>query len=67
MDLEKPIHLDCTLRDGGYYNSWDFSEELINEYLSAMEAIKVDYVELGFEALTTLGLKEPAPIQPMIF
>ena len=21
--------LDCTLRDGGYYNRWDFSENLI--------------------------------------
>jgi len=21
--------LDCTLRDGGYYNSWDFSVQLI--------------------------------------
>ena len=57
MDLEKPIHLDCTLRDGGYYNSWDFSEELISEYLSAMEAIKVDYVELGFRSFYSVGFK----------
>ena len=25
--------LDCTLRDGGYYNNWFFTKELINEYL----------------------------------
>lgn len=22
--------LDCTLRDGGYYDSWDFPTDLIN-------------------------------------
>ncbi|MFW5879423.1 MAG: pyruvate carboxyltransferase, partial [bacterium] len=25
--------LDCTLRDGGYYNAWDFEPELITAYL----------------------------------
>ena len=40
--------LDCTLRDGGYYNNWDFSKELIEDYLEAMSAAKVEYVELGF-------------------
>ena len=43
--------LDCTLRDGGYYNNWDFSKELINEYLQAMSAAKIDYVEIGFRFL----------------
>ena len=28
--------LDCTLRDGGYYNNWDFSKELVDDYLLAM-------------------------------
>ena len=27
--------LDCTLRDGGYYNNWDFSKDLIEDYLLA--------------------------------
>jgi len=39
--------LDCTLRDGGYYTSWDFSESLVKKYLKAMDAAKVDVVELG--------------------
>ncbi len=43
--------LDCTLRDGGYYNNWDFSKELIDEYLKAMSAAKIEYVELGFRFL----------------
>tara|TARA_B110001452_G_scaffold89125_1_gene73047 strand:+ start:87 stop:512 length:426 start_codon:yes stop_codon:yes gene_type:complete len=43
--------LDCTLRDGGYYNNWDFSRELIEDYLRAMSAAKIEYVELGFRFL----------------
>ena len=40
--------LDCTLRDGGYYNDWDFSPELVHDYLQAMAAIKVDFVEFPY-------------------
>jgi 4-hydroxy 2-oxovalerate aldolase len=40
--------LDCTLRDGGYYNNWDFPKELVDHYLETMSKIGVDYIELGF-------------------
>ena len=40
--------LDCTLRDGGYYNSWRFKDSLIKKYLEAIEHSSVSYVELGF-------------------
>ena len=40
--------LDCTLRDGGYYTNWNFKKNLVNQYLEAMNAINVDYVEIGF-------------------
>ncbi|MEA1989490.1 MAG: aldolase catalytic domain-containing protein [Pseudomonadota bacterium] len=49
--------LDCTLRDGGYYNAWDFSNSLVADYLSAMDALNVDYVEIGFRSLKTQGFK----------
>jgi 4-hydroxy 2-oxovalerate aldolase len=39
--------LDCTLRDGGYYTSWNFSRKLVDEYLNVMSAVGVDVVELG--------------------
>jgi 4-hydroxy 2-oxovalerate aldolase len=39
--------LDCTLRDGGYYNNWDFPDEVVVAYLNAVCAAKLDYVELG--------------------
>lgn len=53
----EPVLLDCTLRDGGYYNSWDFSPELIADYLAAMKAAQVDVVELGFRFLENRGFK----------
>ena len=48
--MSLPIFLDCTLRDGGYYNSWNFENDLIQDYLVAMKAIGVDVVELGFRS-----------------
>ncbi len=40
--------LDCTLRDGGYYNNWDFGEDLVADYLRAIDAARPDAVEIGF-------------------
>ena len=45
------------MRDGGYYNRWDFSVELINQYLAAMAATNIDVVELGFRSLDTDGFR----------
>jgi len=44
------VLLDCTLRDGGYYNNWDFARPVVEEYLLAMAAARLDYVELGFRS-----------------
>ena len=49
--------LDCTLRDGGYYNNWNFSPELIKDYLEVMTSIQVDYVEIGFRFISNNGFK----------
>lgn len=49
--------LDCTLRDGGYYNSWDFDKSIIDQYLKAMKEISVDYVELGLRLFNKEGFK----------
>lgn len=43
--------LDCTLRDGGYYNAWDFAPPLVSAYLAAIGAARVDAVEVGFRML----------------
>tara|TARA_R110001583_G_scaffold195533_1_gene375564 strand:- start:7413 stop:9020 length:1608 start_codon:yes stop_codon:yes gene_type:complete len=39
--------LDCTLRDGGYYNNWDFDSNLVESYLNSMAKAGIDFVELG--------------------
>lgn len=49
--------LDCTLRDGGYYNNWDFPEEVINQYLFAMAEAGIDVVELGMRSLINDSFK----------
>lgn len=51
------ILLDCTLRDGGYYNNWDFEDNLVQNYLYAMESLKIDFVEIGFRTLKNNGFK----------
>lgn len=40
--------LDCTLRDGGYYTDWDFDEKTVEAYIEAMNALPIDYLEVGY-------------------
>ncbi|MGE6121170.1 aldolase catalytic domain-containing protein [Aeromonas media] len=47
--------LDCTLRDGGYYNNWDFEPEVVNAYLKAVCLAKIDYIELGLRNFPQKG------------
>jgi 4-hydroxy 2-oxovalerate aldolase len=49
--------LDCTLRDGGYYNRWNFPQEVTNKYLQSMQAAGIDVVELGLRSLLKKGFK----------
>ena len=49
--------IDCTLRDGGYYNAWDFEPDLVTAYLEAMAALKIDYVEIGLRSKKNSGFK----------
>lgn len=49
--------LDCTLRDGGYYNNWNFPRDVVKEYLEAMISARVDVVELGMRSIDNRGFK----------
>ena len=40
--------LDCTLRDGGYINDWEFGTHTIRDILKKLVEANVDYVEVGF-------------------
>ena len=39
--------LDCTLRDGGYVNNWEFEEDTVRKVVRALYEAGVRYIELG--------------------
>ena len=43
--------LDCTIRDGGYYNKWDFDFGLVTKYLKQIHESNVDCIEIGYRSL----------------
>ena len=51
--------MDCTLRDGGYYNNWDFEPDVVERYLKAVEAASIDVVEIGFRSLPKSSFMGP--------
>ncbi|MER5173987.1 hypothetical protein [Thioclava kandeliae] len=42
--------VDCTLRDGGYYTNWDFSQSLLDAYFGAIQSLPIKYVEVGYRS-----------------
>lgn len=40
--------LDCTLRDGGYVNDWNFGRKTIVSILDKLERANIDIIECGF-------------------
>ena len=40
--------LDCTLRDGGYINNWNFGKHVIKGILANLSKAKIDIIECGF-------------------
>jgi 4-hydroxy 2-oxovalerate aldolase len=51
--------LDCSLRDGGYYNNWKFSYKQLNEYILKISNSKIDVIEIGFRFLENNKLFGP--------
>ena len=47
----KLLILDCTIRDGGYYTNWDFSPQIIENYIKAMDILPIDFIEIGYRNL----------------
>ncbi len=40
--------LDCTLRDGGYINDWNFGRKSIQEIIQKLVEANIDIIECGF-------------------
>ena len=40
--------LDCTLRDGGYLNDWEFGHDNIVNIFERLVSAEIDIIEIGF-------------------
>ena len=41
--------VDCTIRDGGLVNNWDFSVEFVQDLYEALNEAGVEYMEVGYK------------------
>jgi len=54
--------LDCTIRDGGLINNWDFSVEFVQDLYNSLNEAGVEYMELGYKnSAKLLNATEPNP------
>ena len=47
---DKITLLDCTIRDGGYLNNWEFTDEEVIDCYKAVTESGYDYFEIGFRS-----------------
>ena len=46
--IGKTFLLDCTLRDGGYINDWNFGEKAIESIIQKLAQTGIEMIEIGF-------------------
>lgn len=44
------FYLDCTIRDGGYLNNWNFTDEQVLKCYESVSKAGLDYFEIGFRS-----------------
>jgi 4-hydroxy 2-oxovalerate aldolase len=42
--------LDCTIRDGGLINKWQFSDDFVKKVFQSLSRAGVDYMEIGYKS-----------------
>lgn len=47
-NLLKTKLLDCTIRDGGYINNWNFNDIFVTDLINNLDKSNYDYIELGY-------------------
>ncbi|HEW81348.1 MAG TPA: nucleoid-structuring protein H-NS, partial [Nitrospirae bacterium] len=40
--------IDCTVRDGGLMNKWQFTDAFVRKVYTALSEANVDYMEIGY-------------------
>ncbi|MCP3762899.1 nucleoid-structuring protein H-NS, partial [Domibacillus sp. A3M-37] len=54
--------IDCTIRDGGLVNNWDFSVEFVQDLYNGLSEAGVEYMEIGYKnSAKLLNATEPNP------
>jgi 4-hydroxy 2-oxovalerate aldolase len=49
LSQEKEVYLlDCTIRDGGFLNNWNYSMEYVIEFYNMISKTGIDFFECGF-------------------
>lgn len=46
--MDKYNLLDCTLRDGGYINNWNYDDEAISDIIHNLILAGLDFIEVGY-------------------
>lgn len=49
MRIEHCKILDCTIRDGGLVNNWDFSVDFVRDLYRSLSEAGVEYMEIGYK------------------
>ena len=49
MSTTEKFILDCTIRDGGLVNNWDFTPEFVSEMYTGLNAAGIEYMEIGYK------------------
>jgi 4-hydroxy 2-oxovalerate aldolase len=49
--MKQQLHkiVDCTIRDGGLVNDWDFSVKFVEDMYQGLSAAGVEYMEIGYK------------------
>lgn len=54
--------IDCTVRDGGLMNKWQFTDEFVRKTYEAVSSAGVDYMEIGYlSSESAFSRKEMGP------
>jgi len=54
--------IDCTVRDGGLMNKWQFTDAFVRKVYTALTEAKVDYMEIGYlSSESAFSRKEVGP------
>ena len=55
LDKSPPQVLDCTIRDGGYRNNWEFTEQEALDLFTAVSDAGIEWFEAGFRSPRARG------------